>query len=83
MIEETIDGVGMDRLEVIDLEEGVEQDLDVALHRIALAVHEAHLLRLDLLEHRRHRAKMREQRFGVQVFIDEDPIAEAFAAYRG
>ena len=83
MIEETIDGVGMDRLEVIDLEEGVEQDLDVALHRIALAVHETHLLRLDLLEHRRHRSEMREQRFGVRVFVDEDPIAEAFAAHRG
>ena len=83
MIEETVDRVGVDRLEVIDLEEGVEQDLDVALHRIALAVHETHLFRLDLLEHRRHRPEMREQRLGVRVFVDEDPVAEALAAHRG
>ena len=50
MIEKAVHGVGVDGLEVIDLEKRIHQHLDVALDVEALLHHEAPVLRLELLE---------------------------------
>ena len=81
MVEEAVHRVLVDRLQVVHLEEGVEQHLHVALHVVALLVHEARLLWCQLGEEPGNVAEVFLQGRRVGVFVHEDPIAEPFTAH--
>src|SRR6185312_2542096 len=82
MIQEAVHGSLMNGLQVVDLEKGVEQHLDVATDISLLLGDEAPLLGLELAEIVTERREVVPEGLGLTVLVDEDPVEEALAANR-
>src|SRR4026207_1844139 len=83
VVQKPVDRALVYRLQVIDLEKRIEQDLDVAFQIEAVFLNEAKGLGLELSELRRERIEIFEQRRGVRVLAHEHPVRELLAAHRG
>ena len=80
VIEETVDRFPVDRIQVIDLEKGVEQNLYVAIEGERLLVDQAQLFGPELQEVIPRRPQAFGERPGLGVEIDEIPAAQRFAS---
>src|SRR5271167_805053 len=81
IVKKTIDRALVDRFQMVDLQECVQQHLDVARDIEALLGHETPAVRLELLEILEEWLGVLQQRFGGGVLVDEYPVVEALAAH--
>src|SRR3984957_15861571 len=81
MVEKPVHRTLVNRLQMIDLEEGIQQHFDVALDVEAFLRDQPPSLRLKLFPVLVKRFHMPQKRFSLGTFIDKHPVVELFAAH--
>ena len=82
MVQEPVDAIAVGRLQMVDLEKGFLQYFEITTYLEGLLLYQSDSLQRESLEIIAYRTQVLRQRHRASIFTDENPVAQALAAYR-